>query len=50
MNRNFQKILLTLFTLFLFNASRAAEDTWTYTQSAEKLKLMTPATGLQLLK
>ncbi len=50
MKMDFQKTLLTFFTLFLFNTFLFAEDTWTYTQSAEKLKLMTPEIALQLLK
>lgn len=50
MKMDFQKALLTFLTVFLFNSPLFAIDTSTYTQSAEKLKLMTPAIALQLLK
>jgi len=50
MKMDFRKYLLIFFTLLLFNTSLFAEDAWTYTQSAEKLKSMTTATALQLLK
>ena len=50
MKMDFQKICLTLLALFLFNTLLFAEDASTYTQSAEKLKLMTPETALKLLK
>ena len=48
MKRYLINFIFLLTTLLFTNAY--AEDTWTYTQSKEKLKLMTPATALTLLK
>jgi carbonic anhydrase len=48
MKRKFTTLLMSI--SLLASSSLFAIDTWTYTQSSEKLKLMTPATALILLQ